>query len=232
MLNLVTNFQFHFRSGYIYEIKSFHTGRISFHALETGMVKPSNEGWHDTEWYCLIRHRMKRMNQFLRPSPHLTTLVVQQNSTENVPFSQPSPASWYMKKTDAAWFHGHLPLHLLVYNTQHQWQEINSITVNVTGKRHGFIHTITERTPHHHHHFMALFPGQPGWAGARRELLDFMVQGEINRGRHTDHPAGRHSIRTLVVQKELKVWKPLPRPSILRTTTDMLIITFRVRIWM
>ena len=32
--------------------------------------------------------------------------------------------------------------------------------------------------------------------GARRELLDFMVQGKINRGRHTDHPAGRHSIRT------------------------------------
>jgi len=31
---------------------------------------------------------------------------------------------------------------------------------------------------------------------ARRELLDFMVQGKINRGRHTDHPAGRHSIRT------------------------------------
>ena len=31
---------------------------------------------------------------------------------------------------------------------------------------------------------------------SRRELLDFMVQGEINRGRHTDHPAGRHSIRT------------------------------------
>ena len=28
------------------------------------------------------------------------------------------------------------------------------------------------------------------------ELLDSVVQGEINRGRHTDHPAGRHSIRT------------------------------------
>jgi len=41
------------------------------------------------------------------------------------------------------------------------------------------------------------FRDHPGWAGARRELLvDFMVQGEINRGRHTDHPAGRHSIRT------------------------------------
>ena len=47
--------------------------------------------------------------------------------------------------------------------------------------------------PHHHHNpFMALFPGPPGWAGARRELLDFMMQGEINRGRHTDHPAGCH----------------------------------------
>jgi len=43
------------------------------------------------------------------------------------------------------------------------------------------------------------YPGDqnpPGWAGARRELLDFMVQGKINKGRHTDHPAGRHSIRT------------------------------------
>ena len=49
---------------------------------------------------------------------------------------------------------------------------------------------------HQHYRFMALFPGPPRWAGARRELLDFMVQGEINRGRHTDHPAGRHSIRT------------------------------------
>ena len=50
-------------------------------------------------------------------------------------------------------------------------------------------------TPHHIR-FTALFPGPPGWAGARRELLDFMAQGEINRGRHTDHPAGCHSIRT------------------------------------
>jgi len=49
---------------------------------------------------------------------------------------------------------------------------------------------------HHHNRFMALFPGPPGWAGARRELLDFLVQRKINRGRHTDHLAGRHSIRT------------------------------------
>jgi len=50
--------------------------------------------------------------------------------------------------------------------------------------------------PPHHNHFTALFPGPRGWACARRELLDFMVQGKINRGRHTDHLAGRHSIRT------------------------------------
>jgi len=49
---------------------------------------------------------------------------------------------------------------------------------------------------HHHNRLTALFPGPPGWAGAGRELLDFMVQGKINRGRHTVHPAGRHSIRT------------------------------------
>jgi len=49
---------------------------------------------------------------------------------------------------------------------------------------------------HTHDHFTALFPGPPGWAGARSELLDFIVQGKINRGRHTDHPTGCHSIRT------------------------------------
>jgi len=40
------------------------------------------------------------------------------------------------------------------------------------------------------------FRDHPGWAGARRELLDFMVQWKINRGRYTDHPAGCHSIWT------------------------------------
>ena len=49
---------------------------------------------------------------------------------------------------------------------------------------------------HTHNCFTALFPGLPGWASARRELLDFMVQGKINIGRHTDHPDARHSIRT------------------------------------
>jgi len=59
--------------------------------------------------------------------------------------------------------------------------------------RHAYIIVSSITT---HNHFTALFPGSPGpgWAGARRELLDFMVQGKINRGRHIDHPAGRHSI--------------------------------------
>jgi len=48
---------------------------------------------------------------------------------------------------------------------------------------------------HHHNCFTTLFPGPPGWAGARKELLDFMVQGKINRCRHIDRPAGHHSIR-------------------------------------
>ena len=48
----------------------------------------------------------------------------------------------------------------------------------------------------HHNRFTDPFPGLPRRAGARRELLDFMVQGKINRDRHTAQPAGRHSIQT------------------------------------
>jgi len=44
--------------------------------------------------------------------------------------------------------------------------------------------------------FMALFPGPPGWVGARRELLGFMMQVKFSTGRHTDHQDGRHSIWT------------------------------------
>jgi len=59
------------------------------------------------------------------------------------------------------------------------WPPKRSISLLVTCVSAGY---------HHHNHFMALFPGPPGWASARRELLDFMVEGEINRGRHT--PSG------------------------------------------
>jgi len=57
--------------------------------------------------------------------------------------------------------------------------------------------------------FYGPFPGPPGWAGTRRELLDFMVQGKSNRGRHADHPAGHHSILT-------KQCPPPPSPHFLQ----------------
>jgi len=62
-----------------------------------------------------------------------------------------------------------------------------------------YLHRILQKclfvitTTPHHNHFTTLFPGPPEWAGARIELLDFMVQGKTNRGRQTDHPTGRHS---------------------------------------
>jgi len=53
-----------------------------------------------------------------------------------------------------------------------------------------------DTTNHHHNRFTAPFLGPSGRDSARRELQDFMVQGKTNRGRHTNHPYGRHSIRT------------------------------------
>jgi len=44
--------------------------------------------------------------------------------------------------------------------------------------------------------FTALFLGPSGRVGARRELLDFMVQGKIKGGRHTNYLDGCHSIPT------------------------------------
>jgi len=73
--------------------------------------------------------------------------------------------------------------------TNHNWEKSQSILHTKLRK-----HCIKTITPHHNR-VTALFPGPPAWAGASRELLDFMVQGKINRGIHTDHPAGRHSIR-------------------------------------
>jgi len=40
------------------------------------------------------------------------------------------------------------------------------------------------------------FRDHPGEPVPEEKLLDFMVQGKINGGRHTENPAGRHSIRT------------------------------------
>jgi len=46
---------------------------------------------------------------------------------------------------------------------------------------------------HNHNHFTTHFLGPPGWAGARRNLLDFMVLERITTGSHTDNPSGHIS---------------------------------------
>jgi len=83
----------------------------------------------------------------------------------------------------------------------HQTTDHNYVQHELPHCCHNFaLHCLAGLNPleyhQHHNRFTALFPGPPGWAGARRELLDFMVQAKINRGRHTDHLAGRHSIQT------------------------------------
>jgi len=44
----------------------------------------------------------------------------------------------------------------------------------------------TRLPPPHHNRFTALFPGPPRWAGARRELLDFIIKIK----RQTHQPSG------------------------------------------
>jgi len=62
----------------------------------------------------------------------------------------------------------------------------------------GYIFAIKARI-NTHNHFMARFPGSPRWTGNRRELLHFTMQGMTNTGRHADHLAGRHSVRTITL---------------------------------
>jgi len=57
--------------------------------------------------------------------------------------------------------------------------------------------SFSEYAPHHIKTILwPFFWDHPYEPVPEEKLLDFMVQGKINRGRHTDHPAGRHSIRT------------------------------------
>jgi len=105
-----------------------------------------------------------------------------------------SNAWWWWMWTVAAysWTHSQSPLTL--YNG---WWMLSTTTTtyNVFSGTLNPTHSLT----HSPQAFYGPFPEPPGWAGARRELLDFVVQGKINKGRHTDqcdHPAGRYSIRT------------------------------------
>jgi len=50
--------------------------------------------------------------------------------------------------------------------------------------------------PPHHNHFYGPFSGTTRVSRCQKRTSDVMVQGKSDRGRHTNHPAGRHSIRT------------------------------------
>jgi len=86
--------------------------------------------------------------------------------------------------------------HLSVAALYMIWSSVTNICTVITDKRSFWCVQLSPRTRNNGlqlQPFTALFPGPPGRAGARRELLDFMVQVKINRGRHADHPAVRSS---------------------------------------
>jgi len=59
--------------------------------------------------------------------------------------------------------------------------------------RSSLLHSTTHHTTTVLRPFFRDYPGEPV---PEEKRLDFMVQGKINRGRHTNHPAGCHSIQT------------------------------------
>ena len=65
--------------------------------------------------------------------------------------------------------------------------------------------------------FYGPFSGTTGVSRCQKRTLDFMVQEKINRGRHTDHPAGRHSIQT-------SQRPPPPSPIVAQTHVDLPVI--------
>ena len=70
---------------------------------------------------------------------------------------------------------------------------------------------------HTHNHFTAIFPGLPAWAGARRNLLDFMVQGKITEA---DTP----TIRMGATPSELIIDPPPSPPFPPIFTSDALLL--------
>ena len=76
---------------------------------------------------------------------------------------------------------------ITIYNNNTSICKVYNICKHTESEAHN--NTNIQYLIKHHHN-------DTTWAGTRRELLDFTVQGKINRGRHTDHLAQRHSIRT------------------------------------
>jgi len=81
--------------------------------------------------------------------------------------------------------------------------------------------SLDEPQPHHTTTVLRpFFQNHLGEPVPEEKLVDFMVQGKINRGRHTDHPAGHHSIRT----------KQCPPPNSGKTIYWIIMLTPR-QIW-
>ena len=66
--------------------------------------------------------------------------------------------------------------------TTHISSNINNYQFHFT-----FIFSSSYSTTPHHNRVMAFFRDYPGEPVPEEKLLDFMVQGKIKRGRHTDH---------------------------------------------
>jgi len=85
--------------------------------------------------------------------------------------------------------HNQLSMHLRPSNPSYQFvlpkKSLNNLRIVLIW---------SNATPHNC--FMALFTVYPGEPVPEEKLLDLNAQREINRGRHTDNPAGHHSIRT------------------------------------
>jgi len=71
-----------------------------------------------------------------------------------------------------------------------------SAKVIVQTHRHSRLTALPGPHTHTYNCFMTFFPGLPRGASARKNLLSFYGAREDNRGRHTDHPDGSHSIWT------------------------------------
>ena len=75
-----------------------------------------------------------------------------------------------------------------------------SITVQCltspTSSQYHIQHIIFSIHHHHHNHLRLFFQDHPGEPVPEENFWTMCLQGKINRGRHTNRPAGRHSIRT------------------------------------
>ena len=71
-------------------------------------------------------------------------------------------------------------------------------------------------------HTQAFYGPFSGTLPARIELLNFLVQGKINRGRHTNHLAGHHSIWT-------NQCPPPPSPPVLQAGCPSCCPTNRIK---